>query len=101
MDGNSPEDPALERALRGLMLAVVYGSTIGLLAGLVVWLFRRESDTPAMLLNGALIVLMAAPAVRVLISAVEAVRQKEWLHLATIAAVAILLGVAVTIASRS
>ena len=89
---------AVEDALARLMLVGVYGSTACLVAGLIAWSVQHESPVAANLLTLGLVVLMTTPALRVLNSAIEAVRLRDWLHLATIIAVAILLGAAVTVA---
>lgn len=99
MDPGRPQ-PTLERALGNLMRAGVYASALCLFAGLVLWLFHHESAPAAALLRVGLIALMAAPGFRVLISAVEAIRLKDWVHLATILTVAVLLAIAVTTAAR-
>jgi uncharacterized membrane protein len=99
MDREQSEVPRVEQALGTLMRAGVYGSALCLLAGLVAWLVQHESAAAATLLKAGLIALMAAPGMRVLISAVEAVRLKDWLHLAMILAVAGLLALAVTAAA--
>ncbi len=99
METEAPQIPSLERALARLMQVGVYGSTACLLSGLILWTFDHESATAATVLKIGLIVLMTTPALRVLISSVEAIRLKDWFHLATIVAVALLLGVAVTVAS--
>lgn len=82
------------------MRAAVYGSTACLIAGLSAWLFDHESRHAATLLSVGLLTLMATPALRVVISAVDAVRMKDWLYLTTIVAVAALLVTSVILASR-
>lgn len=101
MDAGTTETPRLEEVLGTVMRADVYGSALCLLAGLLAWLVQHESAAAAVLLKVGLIALMAAPGMRVLISAIEAVRLKDWHHLATILAVAGLLALAVATASRT
>lgn len=96
---NPPPTP-LQRALRRLMRAAVYGSTACLLAGLLAWMLDHDSRYAAVLLPAGLITLMGTPALRVVISAVDAIRLKDWLFLALIASVAVLLAAAVTLATR-
>ena len=86
--------------LQVLMLATVRVSAACLAAGLVLWFFQRDSDLALSLLNGGIVLMMATPIVRVLISAVEAVRVKDWVHVGTIAAVAALLALTLTFAAR-
>jgi uncharacterized membrane protein len=95
----APQIPSLEHALTRLMQVGVYGSMGCLLSGLILWTFDHESDLAASLLVIGLIALMTTPALRVLISSIEAVRLRDWLHLGTILAVAVLLGIAVSVAS--
>lgn len=97
---HATEMPWLEQAIGRLMPAGVYGSAACLLAGLVMWIVDHQAALAATLLKVGLIALMITPALRVLISAIEAVRLKDWFHLALIVAVAFLLAVAVTVASR-
>jgi uncharacterized membrane protein len=99
MEVESPQIPSLEQALARLMQVGVYGSTACLLSGLILWTFDHESAAAETLLKVGLIALMTTPALRVLISSVEAIRLRDWFHLGTILAVAVLLGIAVSVAS--
>ena len=94
------DSSALIRVLGQLMLAGVYGSTGCLMAGLGLWLFDHDSAAGNLLLTIGLFSLMATPGLRMLVSALEAIRAKDWLHLASILTVAALLALAVTLAAR-
>ena len=78
----------LELLLKGTLLA----STICLVAGLVLWVAQAKADGDTTLLRAGLLMLMSTPVMRVVISAGEALRARDWVHLATIATVAGLFG---------
>ncbi len=78
----------LEMLLKGALLA----STICLVLGLALWVVLGDSDGDTALLRAGLILLMSTPLMRVAISAGEALRARDWLHLGTIATVAALFG---------
>lgn len=78
----------LEMLLKGALLA----STICLVLGLALWVVQGDSDGDTALLRAGLILLMSTPVMRVAISAGEALRARDWLHLGTIATVAALFG---------
>jgi uncharacterized membrane protein len=54
-------------------------STACLAAGLMLTFFLPEARVTALLLTAGLIVLMATPATRVIVSVVEFARQRDWL----------------------
>ena len=86
--------------LHVLMLALVRVSGACLAAGLVIWFFQRDSDLASSLLNGGIVLLMATPILRILMSAIGAVRVRDWVHVGTIVAVALLLALTLTFAAR-
>ena len=97
---NEPQS-GLAGPLQVVMLSTVRVSAVCLLAGLVLWFVQRDSDTASSLLNGGIVFLMATPILRVLASAAEAIRVRDWLHVATILAVAGLLALTLTMATRA
>jgi uncharacterized membrane protein len=91
----------LERGLGVAMTAGVRGSALCLILGLAMWLAAPDLAPAGWLLNAGILILMATPALRVLLSAAEAVRERDWQHVATIVAVAVLLALTLIYASRS
>ena len=94
----TPGGSALETRLETLVKGAVLASTICLAAGLGLWLFQGERDADAALLRTGLVLLMSTPVLRVVISAAEAIRVRDWFHLGTIATVAAFLGLTLTYA---
>ena len=92
--GGSAVETQLETLLKGAVLV----STICLVAGLGLWLFQGESVADATLLRTGLLLLMSTPVLRVVITAAEAIRLRDWFHLGTIATVAAFLGLTLTYA---
>ena len=85
--------PAFERLLVRVMLTGVLLSTAVLSSGLVWSLVAPASPVGRHLLNVGLIILMATPVVRVVLSVAEALRRRDWFWLwSTAAVVAVLLG---------
>ena len=85
--------PAFERLLVRVMLVGVLLSTAVLSTGLVWLLLRPASVAGQQLLDGGLVVLMATPMVRVVLSIAEALRRRDWFWLwSTAAVVVVLLG---------
>lgn len=84
----------VEMLLRGALLT----SMVCLVAGLALWLIQGDPGPSEMLLRAGLVLLMSTPVLRVMSSAVEAVRSKDWFQLATIATVTGLLGLSLTYA---
>jgi uncharacterized membrane protein len=98
--------PALsrfERTLVRAMLAGVWISSILLTAGLGLLLFSRAASSSASddLLLWGLVVLMATPVLRVLLSIAEAIRQRDWFWLWTTVAVAVILAGTVAYSLRA
>jgi uncharacterized membrane protein len=92
--GESAVETQLETLLKGAVLA----SALCLVAGLALWLVQRDSEADAILLRTGLLLLMSTPVLRVLITAAEAIRQRDWVHLGTIATVTGCLGLTLTYA---
>lgn len=91
----------LETSIRALMAACVWGSTACLVVGLALWLVQHDSSRAVVLLNSGIVILMATPVLRVMLAAAEAVRAKDWPHLATIATVSLLLALTLAYAAAS
>lgn len=68
----------LERRLGQVLMAGVIASAVLLTAGLVLWMLGPESARAAWLLNAGLIVLMATPIMRVVVSVAEYVQLRQW-----------------------
>jgi uncharacterized membrane protein len=83
--------PPFERTLLRIMLIGVWLSAALLSVGLAARLVRGRSPGGDALLSVGLIVLMATPALRVVVSIVEAIRQRDWFWLWTTLAVALVL----------
>jgi uncharacterized membrane protein len=90
----------LERNLGRLLFAGVVSASALLLAGLVMWMLHLAPQAANALLNAGLIVLMATPLLRVIVSLVEYVRMRDWFFVATTLAVLGVLLTSVTIALR-
>jgi uncharacterized membrane protein len=80
-----------ERSLVRLMLTGVWTSSALLTSGLVLRLVRGRSSWGDTLLNVGLLVLMATPVLRVMLSIVEAIGERDWFWLWTTVAVAAVL----------
>jgi uncharacterized membrane protein len=68
----------LEQDLGRLLVTGVIVSAVLLAAGLGLWLVQPSGAIAAWLLNAGLIVLMATPMMRVLVSFLEYVRMRDW-----------------------
>jgi uncharacterized membrane protein len=68
-------------------------STVLLAIGVALWMLGLRNGVSAWFLNAGLVVLMATPVARVVVSFVEYVRERDWVFAATTFAV---LGVLVT-----
>jgi uncharacterized membrane protein len=92
-----PPDPLeqLERHVGRLFIAGVTLSAIALAVGLALFLVVPESPATDHLLNAGLLVLMATPMLRVLLSVVEYVRMRDWFFASTTLAVIAELSVTV------
>jgi uncharacterized membrane protein len=90
-------DPeALARLERHLGRLFVVGLTISasaLVCGLVLFFTRPDSALTGVVLNGGLVVLMATPILRVVVSLIEYVRMRDWFFVLTTMVVIVELSV--------
>ena len=98
MSANPPPLTRLERHLGRLLVTGVIVSAMLLAAGLALWLARPDGARAAWLLSSGLVVLIATPIMRVVLSLAEYVRLREWFFVATTMAVLIELAVTVIVA---
>lgn len=94
-------DPPLERleAILGrVLLAGVLSSSACLAVGLILWMTGGYPIAAERVLAAGLIVLMATPVLRVVVSLVEYVRMRDWLFAATTIVVLAVLMAAVAVA---
>ena len=68
----------LERSIGDVLSAGVMASSIGLGAGLVLTLLGGATALANLLLQGGVIVLLATPVMRVLVSITEYAQQRDW-----------------------
>ena len=68
----------LEHKLGRLLVTGVAASAVLLSAGLLFWLWHPGAPRTDWLLNAGLIVLMGTPILRVIVSAAEYVRLRQW-----------------------
>ena len=87
----SPTLPPFERALARAMLGGVWLSAAVLAVGLLLALARPHTQDGELLLRGGLVLLMATPVLRVVLSVAEAIRRRDWFWLWTTLAVAVVL----------
>jgi uncharacterized membrane protein len=76
--GPMDDDRGFEAALGRLLGIGVVASSVCLAAGLVLALARPASGPQALLLTTGLLLLMATPAARVILSAVTYLRRRDW-----------------------
>ena len=95
MTNSSDPLERLEHHVGQLFTAGVTISAVTLAAGLAMFLIAPEKPTTNTLLNAGLLVLMATPMLRVLLSIVEYVRMQDWFFAATTLAVIAELSVTV------
>jgi len=81
----------LERVLGKVLLTGITTSTIALAAGLALALGWPTYAAGDLLLRAGLVILMATPAVRVLVSVVEYARSRDWLFVALTTTVLLVL----------
>ena len=90
---NPPATDRLERWLGRILTAGVVTSTVLLTAGLLLQLLGVEPGATAALTRAGLIVLMATPVARVVVSVIEYSFERDWLFaVLTTTVLAILLG---------
>jgi uncharacterized membrane protein len=85
----------LEQRLGALLRAGVTASAVVLIAGLAIWMIQPDRPLSAGLLQAGLFMLMATPMIRVVVSLAGYVRMRDWLFVATTAAVLVELGLSV------
>jgi hypothetical protein len=88
----------LEDLLGRVLLAGVVSASACLAAGLALWLAHLAPSIANVLLTAGLIVLMATPILRVVVSLVEYARMRDWFFVATTLIVLIVLCVTITVA---
>jgi uncharacterized membrane protein len=88
----------LEMRVGRLLQAGVISSAVCLAVGLVYWMMRGPSPASDAALTTGLIVLMATPIVRVLISLIAYVRMRDWFFVVTTVMVFVLLAVTIALA---
>ena len=88
----------LERNLGRLLQTGVFSSAACLAIGLVAWMAAGPSAGATMALTIGLVILMATPILRVVVSLVAYVRMRDWFFVFTTIAVFVLLAVTVTLA---
>jgi uncharacterized membrane protein len=91
----------LEARLGRLLVTGVTISAAALGVGLLIWLIAPSSTAANLLLKIGLFVLMATPILRVIVSAVEYIRMRDWFFVATTLAVLAVLGVTIFYAITS
>jgi uncharacterized membrane protein len=91
----------LEARLGRLLVTGVTISAAALGVGLLIWLIAPSSTAANLLLKIGLFVLMATPILRVIVSAVEYFRMRDWFFVATTLAVLAVLGVTIFYAITS
>jgi uncharacterized membrane protein len=90
---NPPATDRLERWLGKILTAGVLASTGLLAAGLLLQLLGGEPGAAAALTRAGLVVLMATPVARVVVSVIEYVLERDWLFVVlTTTVLVILLG---------
>ena len=88
----------LEGLLERLMITGVASSAVCMVAGLAIFLTGAHSSTATAVVTAGLIILMATPALRVVIAVVEAIRMRDWFFLAVAGTVVVLLTLAMILA---
>ena len=97
-------EEALERLEThlGTLLFVGVAAAASLLAiGLVLWMVNANATVATWLLNAGLIVLMATPILRVIVSVVEYARGRDWFFVTTTLAVLGVLLVSIVLALKT
>ena len=96
----APSLTHLERQLGRILLGGVLTSALLLAAGLILWLLNPAASHGDWLLNAGLIVLMATPIMRVIVSVAEYVQLRQWFFVAVtlivLAELSLTVGVALT-----
>ncbi len=87
----SSSSERLERVLGVVLRSGAWSSAVLLAAGLVLELVGRDGQVAARLTQLGLIVLMATPVARVVVSVVDYAMERDWLFLGLTAAVLVIL----------
>jgi uncharacterized membrane protein len=85
----------LERHLGRIFVAGLTLSASALAAGLLLFLFAPQTAWTPFLLNAGLVILMATPMLRVVVSVIEYVQMEDWVYVSL--TVAVILELAVTV----
>jgi len=88
----------LESRLGMLLHAGVLSSAVCLALGLVTWFAAGATALSGWALTLGLLILMATPILRVLVSLVAYIRMRDWFFVGTTVAVFVLLGITVLLA---
>jgi hypothetical protein len=88
----------LEILLGRLLLGGLLTASACLTAGLALWLTQAAPSIANLFLTAGLIVLMATPILRVVVSLVEYTRMRDWFFVATTLVVLIVLFVTIAVA---
>lgn len=88
----------LEHRLGVLLKAGVLSSAASLAVGLLTWLAAGPTALSSGALTLGLIILMATPILRVVVSLVAYIRMRDWFFVGTTVAVFVLLGITVLLA---
>jgi len=89
---------ALELAIGRVLRLGVRASSVLLSAGLLLALIHEADGVAPIVLTTAIVVLLATPAARVVISVVEYVRERDWLFVALTLIVLLTLAGSVAVA---
>lgn len=98
MSGNGPNLARLEVHLGRLLVTGVTISAVLLAVGLGLWLIDPHRSGALWLLNAGLVVLMATPILRVIVSFAEYVAMRQWFFAAVTILVILELSVTVVVA---
>jgi uncharacterized membrane protein len=90
----------LEQRLGRLFIVGLSISAVALAVGLASYLVFPQATVPVLLLDGGLLVLMATPLLRVVVSIVEYIRLGDWFFVTTTVIVLIELSVTMIYALR-
>jgi uncharacterized membrane protein len=98
MSGESTD--RLETILGRLLQTGVLSAAVSLAAGLAIWMSGNRGGAATVLLTAGLMILMATPILRVVVSLVEYVRMRDWFFVSTTLFVFGVLIVTLTLALR-
>ena len=98
MTGRDDTLHGLELTLGRLLHAGVVSAAVCLGAGLALWMTLGPSLLSSAALTAGLLILMATPMLRVIVSLVAYIRMRDWFFVATTVTVFVLLAVTVALA---